>query len=326
MSRRLSALLLSFSVFCLGPDDSRSADFKVDEAGFQRIVMPFLQTHCVRCHQRDAPEGELVLDPAPTRDFTDLSAKGQWREVVNVLNSHGMPPEKEPQPEPTEVAKVVDWITDQTARAELTLRENTVVLRRLNRDEYRRTIRDLLGINFDISGFPLDPPAGGFDNNGRALTLSPLLLELYYDAAKKIVDQVLIEGERPETVKWRFEPETGDDDSNRGSYGKHRPIINGGRNPVEGDFKVMHHASWDRTINVRDFALPAAGIYKIRIRAGGKVPSRDEVVQSARTILQKRLDEQIASNPKERNGIASNLNATLNTSSKMACMTMGHRV
>ena len=74
------------------------------------------------------------------------------------LNSHEMPPEDEPQPQPEEVAKVVDWITQQLVHAELYRRDSAIVLRRLNRAEYRNTIRDLIGIEFDAAGFPQDPP------------------------------------------------------------------------------------------------------------------------------------------------------------------------
>ncbi len=59
----------------------------------------------------------------------------------------------------------------------------------MNRDEYRNTIRDLTGVEFDVSSFPLDPLADGFDNNGKALTVSPMLMEMYINAAQKIVDR-----------------------------------------------------------------------------------------------------------------------------------------
>ncbi|MCB9951582.1 MAG: DUF1587 domain-containing protein [Planctomycetaceae bacterium] len=75
-------------------------------------------------------------------------------------------------------------------------------MRRLNRNEYRNTIRDLIGVNADVSGFPQDPPAGGFDNNGRALTVSPLLMELYLASARKILDEAIVEGAQPEALKW----------------------------------------------------------------------------------------------------------------------------
>lgn len=76
-----------------------------------------------------------------------------------------------------------------------------VVLRRLNRDEYHNTDQDLLGINdrpADV--FPADNTAQGFDNIGRALTMSPLLMEKYMVAAQKLLDRVIVTGERPRSV------------------------------------------------------------------------------------------------------------------------------
>ena len=50
-------------------------------------------------------------------------------------------------------------------------------MRRLNRIEYRNTIRDLVGVYFDpTEDFPSDDIGHGFDNIGDVLTLSPLLM------------------------------------------------------------------------------------------------------------------------------------------------------
>ena len=55
-----------------------------------------------------------------------------------------------------------------------------VTLRRLNRAEYRNTIRDLMGYDFQANEeFPADDTGYGFDNIGDVLTVSPLLLEKY---------------------------------------------------------------------------------------------------------------------------------------------------
>ena len=280
---------------------SRAADgpaLVADAAGFRDIATPFLKQHCVRCHGPLKKEGEFHIEQQLKNDFLDPDAKGKWGEVVNVLNSHEMPPEKEPQPKPGEVAKVVDWITGQMARAEVVRREGRIVLRRLNRDEYRNTIRDLAGIDFDVSSFPQEPTAGGFDNNGQALTMSPMHTELYLDAARKILEQALVEGEQPPAIKWRFEPEVGDGDHSRVKYDGQNAIVHGAKNRVEGDFKVMHHDSWDRHLNARDFKMLHEGDYVIRVRAGGKVPTRAQVVESAKKFLEHRLGEQMAKNPK----------------------------
>ncbi len=280
---------------------SRAADAPVlvaDAAGFRDIATPFLKQHCVRCHGPIKNEGEFHIEQQLKNDFLDPSAKEKWGEIVNVLNSHEMPPEQEPQPKSDEVARVVDWITGQMARAEVVRREGRIVLRRLNRDEYRNTIRNLVGIDFDVSSFPQEPTAGGFDNNGKALTMSPMHTELYLDAARKILDRVLVEGEQPPAIKWRFEPEVGDGDHSRVKYDGQNAIVHGGRNRVEGAFKVMHHDSWDRHLNARDFKMQHEGDYVIRIRAGGKVPTREQVVESARKFLEDRLEKQMKENPK----------------------------
>ncbi len=271
---------------------------KPDEAGYRDILTPFLKTHCLKCHGPEKKEGQLRVDQQLKNEFLDPASKEKWGEVINVLNSHEMPPEGEPQPKPDEVARVVDWITEQMTQAELIRRDGVIVLRRLNRDEYRNTIRDLIGVDFDVSGFPQDPPSGGFDNNGKALTLSPLQTELYLEAARKILDRALVEGDRPPAIKWRFEPETGDSDSNRVKYDGNNAIVNGGRNPVKDGFKVLHHDSWDKHLNARDFKVKHEGEFIVRIRAAGRIPTREEVVEAARLKLAERRDKQTKENPK----------------------------
>ena len=272
--------------------------FVTDAAGFKSI-QPFLKEHCLRCHGPEKQKGEFRVDSQLPNEFLDPANKEKWAEVVNALNGHDMPPEKEPQPKPDEVAHVVDWITAQMVQAELVKRDTAIVLRRLNRDEYRNTIRDLTGVDFDVAAFPLDPASGGFDNNGRALTVSPLHTELYVETARRILDRALVEGEQPRIVKWRFQPEEGDGDSHRIQLeGKQRPIVHGAKNEKRGEFTVMHHNSWDRVPNARDFAMPSEGDYTIRVRAGGRVPDRAEVVASARKALQSRMDKQMQQNPK----------------------------
>lgn len=272
--------------------------FQPDTVGHQKIVAPFLRRYCLKCHRKGSDDNEFRVDVSLKNNFSDPAMNANWGEIVNVLNGHEMPPEGERKPRETEVAKVVDWITSQIVRAELSRRDSSIVLRRLNRDEYRNTIRDLLGVDFDPSGFPQDPPAGGFDNNGGALTLSPLHMELYLDAARKILDSALVESNTPPPkLKWRIQPDSGDSDRNRVVYDGQRLIVNGGNNKVENGFKVIHHANWDKKLNARDFKVPYAGNYLIRIRAAGKVPDRAAVVASAKNALQYRMNQQNKKNP-----------------------------
>ena len=69
-----------------------------------------------------------------------------------------------------------------------------VALRRLNRREYHNTVRDLLGVDFNVSElFPNDGTGGaGFDTNGETLFIPPLLMERYMEAAQQILDRAIV--------------------------------------------------------------------------------------------------------------------------------------
>ncbi len=209
-----------------------------------------------------------------------------------------MPPKKEKQPAAKERAAVLDWITEQTVRAELARRDRTVILRRLNRDEYHNTIRDIIGLDFDISGFPQDPLAGGFDNNGGALTMSPLQLEMYIGGAAN--PRSGLGGRRAaeeDSMAIRTEgrllgphPQAARLEKQRHRQRRQQQT---GRHWV-----VIHRNSWDKQVGARDFRVPVAGNYIIRVKAAGRVPDRAEVVKSAEAILAAWRNEQMQKNPK----------------------------
>lgn len=310
MSWRFLPIFIAISA-ALPATAQDAARFEPDHDGFSRTARPFLQKYCIDCHGPDDQQGDFRVDEHLPNDFLDLTAKGKWGEVVNVLNSHEMPPEGETQPPERVVSNMVDWITEQMARAELFRRDTVIVLRRLNKAEYRNTIRDLIGIDYDPVRFPQDPPAGGFDNNGGALTVSPLHMELYYDAAREILDRALVEGPQPSSIKWRFEPESGNSDSNRVTYEGQRVIVNGGNNPAQNGFRVVHHASWDKTVTARDFKLPHTGEYIVRVRAAGVTPSRQKVVASARKYLEQRIAERRQKDPRQADWYQKNLETDL---------------
>ena len=93
----------------------------------------------------------------------------------------------------TERRLLEDWIKYGAFGIEPTNSDpGRVTVRRLNRVEYRNTIRDLMGVDYDTNvEFPPDDSGHGFDNIADVLTLSPLLLEKYLAAAKSIVSQAV---------------------------------------------------------------------------------------------------------------------------------------
>lgn len=67
-----------------------------------------------------------------------------------------------------------------------------VTLHRLNRAEYDNTVRDLLGTSRTPAvAFPIDDRGSGFDNIADVLTISPLHINLYYQAAEELVTEAL---------------------------------------------------------------------------------------------------------------------------------------
>ena len=104
-----------------------------------------------------------------------------------------MPPAEKPRPSDQERRLLEDWIKRGAFGIDPKDPDpGRVTVRRLNRVEYRNTIRDLIGVEYDTtSEFPADDTGNGFDNNGDVLTLSPLLLEKYLGAANSIVSRTV---------------------------------------------------------------------------------------------------------------------------------------
>lgn len=264
------------------------------ETGYAQTVQPFIQEHCVSCHGPKKQKGKLRLDTL-SHDFLDPATAAKWADVINTVSSHEMPPEEEEQPSAEKAGQFVDWVTAELGRAEMAKRSTTPVMRRMNRAEYNNTIRDLFGLNFNAAEkFPEDPPAGGFDNIGTALTISPMHLELYYATALKILDRALVESAQPPVLKWHFDPEehTDKSDGARVKRDGQTIIVGAGINLKENGFTVVHHSDWNTVVVVREFKLPQAGEYIIRFRAAGRVPSRAQVVESAKMLLSERRDKE----------------------------------
>ena len=67
------------------------------------------------------------------------------------------------------------------------------MIRRLNRQEYNNTVRDLLGIDLNLAdAFPPDDIGFGYDNVGSALNISPVHVEKYLDAAELALQRAIV--------------------------------------------------------------------------------------------------------------------------------------
>ena len=278
--------------------------FLPDSENHVKIIQPYVQKYCIECHGSRIQKADLRLDTLPN-DFTDPAVTAKWAEVVNVINTHQMPPEDEDQPPIEEAGKVATWLESELARGEISSRSTRMILRRINRAEYNNTVRDLVGVDISPADkFPEDPPAGGFDNIGKALSISPLQMELYYSAARQVLDRALVEGEQPPQMKWHFEPEEDIEGGDRTFVKKdgQNVLLNKGHNDVENGFTVIHHPAEDKSITFRLFKVPHAGEYIVRLRAAGRVPSREQTTEAARLLHDKQRIEEDAREPENAQG------------------------
>ncbi|MBC8352420.1 MAG: DUF1592 domain-containing protein [Planctomycetes bacterium] len=201
MSRRcIFPLVLLMLQFLSAPTPGAETVSK-SESRFKRLIQPVLAEHCFRCHGPEKHEADLRLDNLDV-DFGNATSAETWHDVLNKLNLGEMPPEDEQQPSEAQFQQVVDWLTGGLELAAAAKRRSGghVVLRRLTRYEYNNTMHDLLGIDLDFAkDLPPEPSSeDGFKNSGAALSISPLQIEFYLQAARTALAKAIVTGPRPE--------------------------------------------------------------------------------------------------------------------------------
>lgn len=180
---RISRLRLLWALLAGVPSFAAAQDALV----FEKEIKPILAEHCFDCHADGEAEGGVAFDKFSSP--TDLISQTQlWQHVLKNVRSGLMPPAKKSRIPLADAEKLVGWIKQTALKLDpLNPDPGRVTLRRLNRVEYRNTIRDLMGVDFRADEeFPADDTGYGFDNIGDVLTTSPLLLEKYMQAAETI--------------------------------------------------------------------------------------------------------------------------------------------
>jgi mono/diheme cytochrome c family protein len=146
-----------------------------------------IDKYCITCHNAKLKTAGLQLDAL------DLDHVGQhadlWEKVARKLRTGEMPPAGLPRPDKATYAGVATELETQLDAAALAKpNPGRVAVHRLNRAEYTAAVRDLLAL--DIDGKALlsadDADQEGFDNVASVLSVSPVLLENYLAAARKV--------------------------------------------------------------------------------------------------------------------------------------------
>jgi cytochrome c553 len=161
---------------------------------FTDRVRPVLAEHCTACHNPASAKNRVGFLRA--QQAADLERdRGTWRKVAAHLRNRTMPPTASKLSEEDRLF-VARWVDDRLRATACALGEQagTVTLRRLNRREYKNTLRDLFGLEYAAEDlFPADEAGGeGFDNNGETLFVPPMLMERYLEAAQQVLDRVVV--------------------------------------------------------------------------------------------------------------------------------------
>ena len=145
-----------------------------------------LNQYCITCHNERLRTADLLLDQMDV----DRVPEGAevWEKVVRKLRSRAMPPVGVPRPDEATYDSFATYLETELDQAAMARPDpGRPPAHRLNRAEYTSAIRDLLDMEIDGEALlPGDDPGYGFDNIGAVLSVSPMLLERYMSAARKI--------------------------------------------------------------------------------------------------------------------------------------------
>ena len=152
----------------------------------ENVQQAFVNKNCAGCHNEKVKSGSFSwtgVDLAhPDRSAASIE------KAVRMLRAGMMPPPGIPRPDAATMRSFVTSLeTGVDQAAAVRPNAGAPALHRLNRTEYRNSIRDLLGVDVDAASLlPADDMSHGFDNMADALTVSPALMEGYIRAAGRI--------------------------------------------------------------------------------------------------------------------------------------------
>ncbi|TWT53978.1 Planctomycete cytochrome C [Rubripirellula amarantea] len=227
-------------------------------------VVDFLSDHCLDCHS-DGESSEAGLDlESVSWDLGDPKSFSLWASVLDRVASGEMPPVSESQPTADQRSEFVTVLKSRLIQHNLDrqIKNGRTVLRRLNRDEYERTVQDLLGITTPLAELlPRETPLGGFDTVAGGLRFSALHMNHYLAAANVALDQAIDLTVEPKWVNERFD------------YTKQEGILKN----IEADKSIVRLLD-DAAVMFSDASyinrihglnIDRSGMYRIRARARG---------------------------------------------------------
>jgi len=259
------------------------------------LVRSFVGKYCVDCHQGDEPAGRLTFDLGGSDDLRDDT--DAWEKVVHKLRSRQMPPLDAPRPAETEYEGALSILVRELD--ELAEKQpnpgRTETFRRLTRTEYQNAVRDLFGLDIDVTELlPRDESSHGFDNVTVG-DLSATRLDRYITAAQKISRLVVGSfGRGPACETIRIRPDVTQDEHVEGlPLGTRGGALVPFHFPQDGEYEVQVRLARDRNEEIEglrdqhevEFLLDRARIELLTV----KPAKPDEVADNADAHLKTRV-------------------------------------
>ena len=218
--------------------------------------------YCVGCHNDRTRTAGLTLVGVSAFEVAALAPV--LEKVMQKLRAGEMPPAGRPGPDAVTVTNLVTWLEtelDQVAVEDPN--PGAPAIHRLNRVEYGNTVRDLLGLDIDHArDLPADDSGYGFDNIADVLTVSPLHIEKYIAAARRI-SRLAVGTVTPRAVVEKYSPPSGTRDE----------AIDGLPPNVRGGILFKHFFAFDAeyvfTVRVRGRRAPGLPAPKLDLRVDG---------------------------------------------------------
>jgi len=175
------------------PANHKAPSSPAIKASFERDLQPLLANNCIACHNDQLASGGLDLAKFSTASSI-VQHRDSWERIVQKVRTGEMPPEGLPRLPVAQIETLVKFVQGEFEEADRNVKPDPgrVTARRLNRNEYSNTIRDLLAVDFRAErDFPTDDSGHGFDNMSDVLTISPVLMEKYIAAAERIASRAI---------------------------------------------------------------------------------------------------------------------------------------
>ena len=130
----------------------------------------FLEKHCYECHDKETKKGGLDLESLGS----EKQQFERWIKIHDAVAEGEMPPaKKKTQPTATEKTAFVAELDTRLTAASTAARPVRTQLRRLTRQEFENSLKDLLALpRLDITGLlPADGRVSGYEKSGSELDL-----------------------------------------------------------------------------------------------------------------------------------------------------------